>query len=252
MCPVDNDCYFGEPELYMPKYEEVHISVTFTWDKNRGEYLKKQWEVVCSNIKIGGPAYGESRDKFVSGMYLKKGIVITSRGCNNNCKWCLVGHPIKEINISEGNIIQDNNILQCSKSHLRRVFDMLKKQKAIEFKGGLQIDLITTDIIDEFRSLRIKNLWTACDTKNSTNLLKAVGKNLLKYFKKYKLRCYVLIGDDMKENENRLKEVYISGFMPFAQLFQPADRLIEYSEKWKQFARQWSRPAIYESFFKEN
>ncbi len=30
MCPTDQDAYFGEPELYMPKYDEIHISVTFT------------------------------------------------------------------------------------------------------------------------------------------------------------------------------------------------------------------------------
>jgi hypothetical protein len=54
----------------------------------------------------------------------------------------------------------------------------------------------------------------------------------------------------MQENENRLKEIYLMGGKPFAQLFQPENK-IEYSREWKQFARRWSRPAIYESFFKE-
>jgi hypothetical protein len=250
MTPRDSDCYYGLPEMYMPKYDQINISVTFTWDKKKAEDLKYQWEPICKNIKIGGPAYGESKDQFIPGMYLKKGITITSRGCNNNCGWCLVKNKLKEHKIYPGNIIQDNNFLQCSKNHRSETYDMLKDQNHISFQGGLELNRLTDFDIEQLRNLRIKELWVACDHKNQLSSFKKNIKKLTKYFKRYKIRCYVLIGDNIQENKNRLKEVYLSGCLPFAQLYQPADKFIEYSKKWRDFARRWSRPAIYKSINK--
>lgn len=34
-----------------------------------------------------------------------------------------------------------------------------------------------------------------------------------------------------------------AGAMPRAQLFQPEDKWIEYSDEWKALAREWYRPA---------
>ena len=50
----------------------------------------------------------------------------------------------------------------------------------------------------------------------------------------------------MQENENRLRTVFETGALPFAQLFQPP-QYIEYSRAWKGFARTWSRPAAYKA-----
>jgi hypothetical protein len=249
MSPTDHDCYFGLPQLYMPKYDEVHISVTFTWDIEKAKELKKQWKVYCKNVKVGGPAFTKDTIAylFTPGMYLKKGITITSRGCNNNCSFCLVKGRLKEINIEEGNILQDNNFLQCSQYHRSKVYEMLKTQKSIEFKGGLQSDLLTDWDIEQMRGLKIKELWFSCDHKNNINNLKKAIQKCKKYFNRSKLRCYVLIGDDLEENENRLKEVYNIGCLPFAQLYQSQNNLIEYPKTWKDFARKWSRPAIYKS-----
>ena len=77
--PKDQDAYFGEPDLFTPQYDEVHISVTFTWDIRKGEYLSKCWDKY-GKVKIGGVAIdGESDKPFVAGMYCRKGITITSR-----------------------------------------------------------------------------------------------------------------------------------------------------------------------------
>lgn len=90
MCPTDKDAYFGLPDLWTPKYDEVHISVTFTWDKKKIDFFKANWERY-GKIKIGGIAIdGESDKPMIAGMYLKKGITITSRGCVNKCPFCLV------------------------------------------------------------------------------------------------------------------------------------------------------------------
>ena len=84
MGPTDRDAYFGEPELFMPEYNEIHISVAFTWDIERAKWLAKQWEFVAP-VKIGGPAVNGEGNGFVPGQYLRHGVTITSRGCPNRC-----------------------------------------------------------------------------------------------------------------------------------------------------------------------
>lgn len=148
---------------------------------------------------------------FQSGMYLKKGVTITSRGCPNNCSFCFAHKregKIRELPITEGNIIQDNNILACSNKHWRLVIDMLKKQKAVSFKGGLEKYRITPKIVEDLRGLRIRELWLACDQASSIKPLEKAVELLSKAgFTRNHLYCYVLIGDNARENIHRLKYV---------------------------------------------
>ena len=51
-------------------------------------------------------------------------------------------------------------------------------------------------------------------------------------------------GEKLDDALLRLRSVYQMGFDPFCQLYQPIEP-IEYSFEWKDFARYWSRPAIY-------
>lgn len=117
MTPTDKDAYFGSPDLFTPQYDEVHISVNFTWDMEKAYKLADDWRN-HGKVKIGGIAIeGESDQPFQSGMYLRKGIVIDSRGCGNGCYFCVAGKkPFIEFdNFDEGNIIQSNNVLRSSK-----------------------------------------------------------------------------------------------------------------------------------------
>lgn len=244
---MDKDAYFDVPDLFTPKYDEVHISTTFTWDIPRAQRLAQGWEKHAKIVKLGGVAIdGETDQPFQAGLYLKKGITISSRGCSNNCGFCMVRRGLIEFdNFPEGNIIQDNNILACSDRHWRLVMAMLKKQKAIEFKGGLEKNRITPKIAEDLRSLRIKSLWLACDNHNAIeSLKKAIGILQKAGFKRDKLYCYVLIGDNARENIHRLREVWRIGCKPFAQLFKNKDNSISYSKSWRRFQRRWARPAI--------
>jgi len=63
------------------------------------------------------------------------------------------------------------------------------------------------------------------------------------------LVIYVLIGKNREEEEKRLRKVWDIGCMPFAQLYQPV-AYKKYSREWKQFQRQWARPAIIRSMMK--
>ena len=123
---------------------------------------------------------------------------------------------------------------------------MLRFQKAVCFKGGLQADLVTDAVAAEFAGLRIAELWLACDTDAALPRFKRAAERLQRHgFNRNKIRCYALIGDNTDKNEARLREIYAAGAMPFAMLYQPtdSDKKIEYSPAWKRFARMWQRPA---------
>ncbi len=248
MTPTDDYAFVGEPPMLRPRVNEVHIDCTFTWDIPLANHLFWAWAQYYPKVKIGGVAICPDESRFIPGMYVRSGITFTSRGCNNHCPWCLVPERegrLRELPIVPGKVIQDNNLLQCSRSHLDKVFEMLRKQHGIVFSGGLDARLFTHYVVDELRSCRIKEIFVACDTKQGISAVAHVAKWL--DLPRQKLRCYVLIGFDQSESltdaEERLKEIYKVGYLPFVQLYQPPDRYIKYPKEWRDLARTWSRPA---------
>jgi len=248
--PDDEMAFIGMPPLIIPEHDEIHVSCSFTWDKAYCEELAFQWEGRTNKpVKLGGPAFGSPAEDFVQGLYIKKNIIFTTRGCNNNCPWCCVPKlegKLKELPICEGNWIQDNNFLQADRSHKDKVFEMLKHQKAICFKGGLEADLIDEHFINGISGLRIAELWLACDTdarlpefKKACEKLKSAG------FNREKIKSYVLsYGKDRDKDEARARAVYEAGAMPFVQLYRDfSDTKTEYSSDWNRWARMWQRPA---------
>lgn len=260
--PDDNYAFVGMPPVdnMIPEHKEIHISCIFSWDRKYAEDLAYQWEGRTNKpVRLGGPAFGSQVDEFTPGMYLKPNIIFTTRGCNNNCPWCIVPTVegrLRELPVVMGSIIQDNNFLQSNRAHKGKVFDMLRTQKQICFKGGLEANLIDDHFVDALQSLyytrgnkkhsRISELWLACDTDGAIPAFKRACAKLTEAgFNREKIRCYVLIGDDMEKNEARLREVYHAGAMPFAQLYQPQEtEKRKYSEDWNKFHRMWSRPAV--------
>jgi radical SAM superfamily enzyme YgiQ (UPF0313 family) len=130
MTPTDDYAFYDNPGLFIPDHKEVHACCVFTWDKQQAEELQYQWQGVTDNrVLIGGPAMDDPGGDFVPGMYVKQGVTITSRGCPNKCSFCHVPRregTLREVNITPGNIVQDNNLLACSVEHRRKVYDMLR------------------------------------------------------------------------------------------------------------------------------
>jgi hypothetical protein len=248
--PNDDMAFIGYPGLFLPPADEVHVSVVFTWDIPEGRRLQSAWAQYYPVVKIGGPAFGDSSGSFVPGRYIKAGVTFTTRGCNNCCPWCMV--PEKEgkltqiINFHNGWIIQDNNLLQASRHHIGRVFTMLQNQKhAALFSGGLQASLVDDWLVEQLRTIHLESVFLAADTFGALGALeKALNK--LTEFGRRKLRVYCMVGrnETIKSAHYRLQTIWDMGGLPFAQLYQPADKYIQYGPDWKSLVREWSRPAI--------
>lgn len=252
--PIDDFSFIGDPPLFLPPAQSVKISVTFTWDIPEAERLFRAWSDYYSDIEIGGPAFGDRGGEFRPGVFLKKGITITSRGCSKSCEWCLVPKRegwLRELPICPGFDIADNNLLACSKDHIESVFEMLKTQpEPIKFSGGLDAELLRVWHVDLLKYIRLKYAWFACDYPGAISNLERVA-DLMSDFSREKLRCYVLIGfngENLMKAEKRLETVYNLGFLPMAMLFRPDSLSKLRDSEWASLQRKWSRPAAYKKY----
>lgn len=240
------------PQLFMPPIDEVHISVTFTYDLQRAEWLVKQWEQVAT-VKVGGPALNAPGGEFVPGMYLKPGYVFTSRGCNNKCWFCDAWRregPTRELQvIHKGNNVLDSNLLQCSDRHIKAVFEMLKHQQYGRpmFTGGLEAARLKDWHVEGLRDLHPKEVFFAYDTPEKYEPLLEAGRKLLAAgftTTAQSLRAYVLIGypkDTFEKAEKRLMDTIRAGFLPMAMLYRDKDD--QRDPEWARFQQFWARPA---------
>jgi hypothetical protein len=236
----------------LPPEQPVRISVVFTWDIPTARRLQKAWAAHYKDVQIGGPAFGDPGGEFSPGVFIKEGVTITSRGCIRNCPWCFVPRregKIRELSIKPGWIVQDNNLLACSRSHVEAVFDMLEGQKkGAKFSGGIDLRLLEPWHRYLFERIRINEVWFACDTKAGLAQLEKAA-DILGFIPQKKRRCYTMIGfnnETLAEAESRLERVYSLGYLPFCQLYQNDTRR-EYPAEWRALAKKWARPAIYRS-----
>ncbi len=247
--PDDELAVCRYPELF-DEADEVHISVTFSWDMPKAESLAKSWSAVAP-VKMGGPAIGDAGHDFTPGLYLKQGYVITSRGCPNKCWFCDVWKRegnIRELPVTEGWIVQDDNILACSDKHFVEVCEMLKRQKEQPtFSGGLEAARLTPWHVERLARIKPKQLFFAYDTPDDYEPLVQAGRLLIDAgLSMNALRCYVLCGypkDTFEDAEKRMEQTILAGFMPAAMLYRNKAGFTE--REWRKFARFWMRPAIF-------
>jgi hypothetical protein len=249
--PTDELAFVGEPPLFRPtdRTISVRVSVTFTWHKQEAERIARAWSAFYDDVQIGGPAYGDAGGEFTPGLYLKKGCTITSRGCVKTCPWCIERtRPLRELAINPGWIVQDSNLLACSETHIRAVFDMLRAQeRRIYFNGGLDKHFLKDWHRTLFDSISIGELWFACDVTSDLPWLERAAR-ILDGIPLRKRRCYTMIGYDdesLADAERRIERVLELGFMPFCQLYRDDEGKKEYPSAWRAIRRKWSRPAAY-------
>ena len=255
--PADDLAFFGGPrrcDRDLP-IEEVHVSVAWTWDMARAELIAEAWAKAGFVVKIGGPALGAPSGDFVPGRYLKPGYVITSRGCPNRCWFCSVWlreGGIRELPITEGFKVLDDNLLACSADHIRGVFAMLRRQKQPAIlSGGLEAARLKPWHIDELVEMRVDRMYFAYDTSGDYEPLIEAGRLLRETrFTLHHLYAYVLIGypgDTFAAAEKRLRDTYAAGFMPSAMLWSEHEHT---DTEWERFQRAWNVSGLVRRHFK--
>lgn len=261
--PDDALAYFGPPDLFA-EADEVHISVTFTWDKARAEQLAEDWRYVAP-VTIGGVAYGDDSLEFIPGQYIKPGYTITSRGCPRRCWFCGVWKKWPTPNllpIYDGWNILDDNLLACPREHVEAVFAMLRRQTRaqwpdwdgrVEFTGGLEALALEDYQVELLASLTPRpSMFFAYDPGDEFDTLAIAARKLIEASftpQSHRLRCYVLIGipkDTFAAAESRLNQMLDIGFTPFAMLWKPDTTSAEKyapGPEWRPFQRKWARAA---------
>lgn len=257
--PTDNKVYFGGPPLWRvgDNDRNVKISVTFTYDKPKAEFLARQWDTAGYHVSVGGPAYNDQGGEFIPRQFVKKGMVITSRGCNNKCWFCKVPKregPIRELEIKDGYNLLDNNLLQCSESHIRGVFEMFNRQKQpVKLTGGLEAKVLKDWHVDLITGLKPKPeiLYFAYDTPDDLEpLIEAAKKMRAIGFNNQRVGCYVLMGwpkDTPEKAEERLQTCVDLDIMPYAMLH--ADKKPLHNPVWRTLQRNHTRPQITRSIY---
>lgn len=256
MSPTDQLAFFGPPtiEAMAAEPEEVHISVTFSWDLEKADELYYQWEMLGVPVEVGGPAFGDRMsESFTPGLYLREGMTITSRGCPKDCWFCDVGKcangRVIELPVRDGWNILDDNILATSDVHFRAVIDMLKRQKQRPvFSGGLEPEYMTAGKARMLVECKPKTMYTAYDTlddyehlRNMARLLWEAGLSR----RSNTVKCYMLCGypeDSMEAAEKRARQIMELGFLPFAMLYRGEDG--ETDREWRKFQREWANAVI--------
>ena len=232
--------------------DEIHISVTFTYDLQKAEELYKKWTKLGIPIKIGGPAFNQPSGEFVPGLYIKHGYTITSRGCPNKCWFCQVPNResgFRELEIKDGWNILDDNILASSPEHFTAVIEMLQRQlERPVFTGGLEAKILQPWQAELLKSVKPKRLYCAYDTADDYEPLVEAGSILQQAgFTKASqiMHCYVLIGypgDTIDKAEKRLYDPIRAGFLPYAMLWKNDKG--ETDTAWNRFQRLWILPQI--------
>jgi hypothetical protein len=248
--PDDDMAYVGDPPLFFPAADEVHVSCTFTWDKPECERLALAWNKIYRTVKLGGPAYDDPGKTFEPGMYIKKGYVITSRGCTHNCPFCLVPRregKLRTLPIKEGYNVEDNNILACPREHQEAVFDMLSRQKdKPRFTGGLEAALMNEWFAEQCKIHKVAILYLAYDRPAQGNALIRAEKILREAgIPRGVMRCYVMVGtegDTPEAAEERLRFVFQTGLTPFAMYYRPITDTKWYvpPKEWREVQQNWT------------
>ena len=257
--PEDNYALIGDPPLFIPEdITEIHISVAFTWDLPEAERLADAW-ARYGQVELGGPAFNQPGGEFTPGMYVKDGYVITSRGCPNHCWFCAVPkreyNGLHELEIKDGWNVLDDNLLACSEKHIREVFEMLKRQKHKPvFTGGLEAKILKRWHVELLKEAKTERMYFAYDTPDDLEPLIEASRMFkeAEMLNPRKLKCYVLIGwpkDTFEAAEQRLETTLKLGFCPYAMLYR--DKNGKMSQEWRRFQREWLRPEIIFSKFKE-
>ncbi len=175
-----------------------------------------------------------------------------TRGCPNNCLWCVV--PRKEGKIhayrdwrdlvrsdSDKLVLMDNNILACDYG-INQLESLIDSGYRIDLNQGMDARLVTDEIAQILSRLKwIKYLRFSCDTtsqiKNILNTAELLGKYGIKL---YRMFIYLLVTEDIDNAEQRVEQLKrLRGITIYAQAERKLDGKSEPNALQKEFCQRY-------------
>lgn len=240
-------------------YDKVYSSSVFTF-KNEGTlWLPKDTVKGGTGYKLFNDL-SDTVDDIAPDYSLYKidySIGFLTRGCPNNCPWCIV--PQKEGNIYPYRtakqickhskvVLMDNNVLACGFG-IDQIKELSKLNVKVDFNQGLDAGLIDKNIAKILASLKwLKPLRMACDSQDDKKTLEKAVNLLRKYNVTPKTYfCYVLVKEDIKDALDRVELCRSLKIDPFAQPYRDYNNDKKPSIMQKHFARWVNHKAVFKS-----
>ncbi len=175
-----------------------------------------------------------------------------TRGCPNNCRWCVV--PRKEGKIhayrdwrdlvrsdSDKLVLMDNNILACDYG-INQLESLIDSGYRIDLNQGMDARLVTDEIAQILSKLKwIKYLRFSCDTTPQIEHILKTAELLGKYgIKPYRLFIYLLVTEDIDNAEYRVEQLKrLRGITIYAQAERRLDGKGEPNALQKEFCQRY-------------
>ncbi|MGN0597404.1 MAG: radical SAM protein [Ruminiclostridium sp.] len=153
-----------------------------------------------------------------------------TRGCPNNCRWCVVPHKEGAVRPyrtweqlvrpdSNKLVLMDNNILSLDYG-VEQLKSLIDSGYSIDFNQGLDARLVTDSIAAILANLKwIKFIRFSCDSIPQIEAVKNAAALLEKYgVKPYRLFVYLLVTSDLQNAEYRVEQLKtLKGITIYAQ-----------------------------------
>ena len=243
------------------QYEKVYQSKVFTFSPDN------EFVVNAKEIVKGGTGYDVKikLDPWIErwlpdySLYpgLKNGYGFLTRGCPNNCSWCVVPrkegniHPYSDIEeILQGKksaVLMDNNVL-ASEYGIRQIEKIINLKVKVDFNQGLdarRIDELMAKLLSKVKWLA--PLRMACDTENMLPVVINATKLLRKYGCKPSNYFVYLLVNDIESALLRAEKLKEYNLDPFAQPYRDYTSNKEPTREQKNFARWVNHKAIFKS-----
>ena len=181
-----------------------------------------------------------------------------TRGCPNNCRWCVV--PKKEGSIrpyrtwreivrndSNKLVLMDNNILACEYG-IKQLESLIGSGYSIDLNQGMDARLVDDRIAGILAKLNwIRYIRFSCDQKSQIEPILKTAELLGKYGKKpYNIFVYLLVTKDIDDAAYRVEQLKkLKGINIYAQAEQNMSFGITPNKLQKEFARRYIYSGCY-------
>jgi len=168
----------------MLKYDIVYQSKVFDFTPDENTCIQ------CEQLIKGGTGYDldNKLPQEIESIYPdyslyneKKAYGFLTRGCPRNCPFCIVGRKegLKSYQVADLKqfwngqkeiVLLDPNLLAC-KNRLELLQQLIDSGAWVDFTQGLDIRLMTDDVIDKIKQLKIKMLHFAWDREKDSDII---------------------------------------------------------------------------------